>query len=52
MNHTSKVIPWFGLLELFECQYATKASGLDDDFLAEELFQDSLLSKLAENTGR
>jgi MFS transporter, ACS family, tartrate transporter len=42
VNHTSKVIPWFGLLELFECHYATKASGLDDDFLAEELFQDTL----------
>jgi hypothetical protein len=42
VNHTSKVIPWFGLLELFECHYATKAASLDDDLLHQEPFQGTL----------
>ena len=33
MNHTSKVMPWLRLFELFECQYVTLTGGLSDDFL-------------------
>jgi hypothetical protein len=45
VNHTSKVIPWlrlFELFELFECHNATVTGGLNDDFLHEERFQDTL----------
>jgi hypothetical protein len=42
VNHTSKVIPWLRLFELFECHNATVTGGLNDDFLHEERFQDTL----------
>ena len=39
VNHTSKVIPW---LRLFECHRAPVTGVLNDDFLDEELVQDTL----------
>jgi hypothetical protein len=42
VNHTSKVIPWLRLLDLFEWHNATVTGGLNDDFLDEELFQAGL----------
>ena len=42
MNQANQVIPWFRLFELFECQDATVAGGLNDDFLNVHGFADLL----------
>jgi hypothetical protein len=36
--HEARLYPW---LRLFECRNATVAGGLNDDFMDEELFQDT-----------